>query len=53
MTETTELKNAIMYLACAINKKPVRMCVNCANRDDCKIYREVIRNELKKEGFIR
>jgi len=51
MTETTELKNTIMYLACTIHKKPVRDCVNCANRNDCEILREDINNRLKKGGF--
>jgi len=48
MTETTELKNAIMYLSCTIHKKPIRECKNCPNKNDCNLKEEDQEEDLKK-----
>jgi len=39
MNDVRELKSSIMYLACSINKTPVRNCNNCPNKYDCNIRR--------------
>ena len=48
MTETTELKNAIMYLSCTIHKKSVRECKNCPNKNDCNLKEEDQEEDSKK-----
>ncbi|RLF99055.1 hypothetical protein DRN58_05790 [Thermococci archaeon] len=48
MNDVRELKSSIMYLACSINKTPVRNCKNCPNRDDCNMKEEDQERDLKK-----